>query len=54
MIVEKLGRNRSTIGRELKRNYGEGAWRYEHTRAQKLADKRRQELKVAKRPWKGV
>ena len=40
-IAEELGQSRSTIGRELKRNYGEGARYYEHMRAQKLSEKRR-------------
>ena len=31
-IAEGLGRSVSTIGRELKRNYGYGAWSYEHNR----------------------
>ena len=38
-IAEELGSSVSTIGWELKRNYGEGARSYEHERAQNLADK---------------
>ena len=47
-IAEALGRSRSTIGRELKRNYGYGARCYEHERAQKISDKRRKDSKVPK------
>ena len=53
-IAEELGRSRSTIGRELKRNYGYGARHYEHERAQKLANKRRKDSNVSKiseRTW---
>ena len=47
-IAEGLGRSVSTIGRELKRNYGYGAWNYEHKRVQKLANKRRKDSKGLK------
>ena len=47
-IAEELGRSRSTIGLELKWNYGEGTLSYEHERAQKLADKCRKRSKVSK------
>ena len=47
-ISEELGESASTIGRELKRNYGEGARYYEHMQAQKLANKRRKGSKVLK------
>ena len=53
-IAEELWRSRSTIGRELKRNYGEGTRSYEHERAQKLADKRRKGskvLKISEKTW---
>ena len=56
-IAEELGRSRSTIGRELKRNYGYGARCYEHERAQKLSDKWRKESKgpkIRKRTWQKV
>ena len=46
-IAEDLGRSISTIGRELKRNWGYGARWYKHERAQELNDKRR---KVSKSP----
>ena len=53
-IAEELGRSASTIGRELKRNYGYGARHYEHERAQKLANKRRKESKgpkISEKTW---
>ena len=53
-IAEELGSSVSTIGWELKRNYGEGARSYEHERAQKLADKRRKGskvLKISEKTW---
>ena len=56
-IAEELGRNRSTIGRELKRNYGYGARHYEHERAQKLANKRRKGSKgprIREKVWQKV
>lgn len=56
-IAEELGQSRSTIGRELKRNYGEGARHYEHMRAQKLADKRRKDSKeprITEKTWEKV
>ena len=40
-ITWRLGRSVSTIGRELKRNYGYGARSYDSERAQKLAKQRR-------------
>ncbi len=57
IIAEVLGRARSTIGWELKRNYGNGARCYDHVRAQKLADKQRKESKVSKiseKTWQNV
>ena len=57
MIAEEFGQSRNTIGRELKRNYGEGAWYYEYMRAQKLADKRRKDSKkprIIERIWEKV
>ena len=56
-IAEELGRSASTIGRELKRNYGYGARHYEHERAQKLSDKRRKESKgpkISEKTWQKV
>ena len=56
-IAEELGRSASTIGRELKRNYGYGARHYEHERAQKLANKRRKESKgpkISEKTWEKV
>ena len=53
-IAEELGRSASTIGRELKRNYGYGSRCYEHERAQKLANKRRKESKgpkISEKTW---
>ena len=44
-IAWKLGRSVSTIGRELKRNYGYGARSYDSERAQKLEKQRRQNSK---------
>ena len=45
-IAEILGRPISTIGRELKRNWGYGARWYKHERAQELTDERRKASKV--------
>ena len=56
-IAEERGRSVSTIGRELKRNYGYGARHYEHERAQKLANKRRKESKgpkISEKTWEKV
>ena len=39
-IAEELGRSKSTIGRELKRNWRYGARGYKHERAQELSDER--------------
>ena len=47
-IAEELGRSQSMIWRESKQNYGDEALCYEHSRAQKLADKLRKESKVSK------
>ncbi len=44
-IAEELGRSRSTIGRELERNWGYGARWYKHDRAQELADEQRKASK---------
>ena len=57
-LAEELVRSASTIGLELKGNYGYGARCYKHERAQKLADKSRKESKRAenqqKNLWNGV
>ena len=53
-IAEALVRSASTIGLELKRNYGEGARSYEHERAQKLTDKPRKDSngpKISEKTW---
>ena len=47
-IAAILKRSVSTIGRELKRNYGYGARSYDGERAQELAEQRR---KDSKEPW---
>ena len=57
MIAAILKRSVSTIGRELKRNYGYSARSYNSERAQELADKRRQdskEARISKKIWKKV
>ena len=56
-IAWKLGRSVSTIGRELKRNYGYGARSYDSERAQKLAKQRRQDSKepqISEKIWEEV
>ncbi len=57
IIAEELERNRSTIGRELKRNYGNGARCYEHVRTQKLSNRHRKGSngpKISERTWESV
>ena len=56
-IAWKLGRSVSTIGRELKRNYGYGARSYDSERARKLAKQRRQDSKeprISEKIWEEV
>ncbi len=56
-IAEELGRSRSTIGRELKRNCGYGARSYKHDRGQELADERRKTSKsprISEKTWQKV
>ena len=56
-IAEELGRSISTIGRELKRNWGYGARWYKHDRAQEFADERRKASKsprISEKTWKVV
>ena len=56
-IAWELGRSTSTIGRELKRNYGHGAWWYNCERAQRLSEERRKNSKVpriSEKTWKNV
>ena len=56
-IAKALGRSVSTIGRELERNYGYGARSYDSERAQKLANKRRQDSKeprISEKIWAEV
>ena len=56
-IAWRLGRSVSTIGRELKRNYGYGARSYDSERAQKLAKQRRQDSKeprISEKIWEEV
>ena len=56
-IAEILGRPISTIGRELKRNWGYGARWYKHERAQELSDGRRKASKVpriSEKTWRKV
>ncbi len=56
-IAWELGRSTSTIGRELKRNYGHGAWWYNCERAQRLSEERRKNSKVpriSEKIWKEV
>ena len=56
-IAEVLDRSKSTIGRELKRNWGYGARWYKHERAQEFADERRKASKsplISEPPWQKV
>ena len=56
-IAEVLGRSKSTTGRELERNYGYGARDYDSERAQKLANKHRQDSKeswISEKIWAEV
>ena len=56
-IAEELGRSKSTIGRELKRNCGYGARWYKHERAQELNDERRKTSKsprISEKIWRKV
>ena len=56
-IAKILGRPISTIGRELKRNWGYGARWYKHERAQELSDERRKASKVpriSEKTWRKV
>ena len=56
-IAKALERSVSTIGRELKRNYGYGARVYDGERAQKLAEQRRQDSKepqISEKIWEAV
>ena len=56
-IAEDLGRSISTIGRELKRNWGYGARWYKHERAQELNDERRKASKsplISAKTWQKV
>ena len=56
-IAEELGRSISTIGRELKRNWGYGARWYKHERAQELNDERRKASKsplISEKTWEVV
>ena len=56
-IAWRLGCSASTIGRELKRNYGYSARSYDSERAQKLAKQRRQDSKepqISEKIWEEV
>ena len=56
-IAAILGRSTSTIGRELKRNYGYGARSYDSERAQKLSEQRRKDSKgprISEKIWAEV
>ena len=56
-IAEELERSISTIGRELKRNWGYGARWYKHERAQEFADERRKASKsplISAKTWEVV
>ena len=56
-IAEELGRSASTIGRELKRNFGYSTRCYDQRQAQKLAAKCRKELKrpkISEKTWEKV
>ncbi len=56
-IAWELGRSTSTIGRELKRNYGYEAWWYNCERAQWLSEERRRNSKVPRideKTWEEV
>ena len=56
-IAAILKRSASTIGRELKRNYGYGARSYNSERAQELAKQRRQDSKesrISEKIWEKV
>ena len=53
-IAELLGRSKSTIGRELKRNYGYGARSYDSERAQELVEQRQIDSKeplISEKIW---
>ena len=56
-IAEELGRSKSTIGRELKRNWVYGARGYKHERAQELTETRRKDSKsprISEKIWQKV
>ena len=56
-IAAIIGVSVSTIGRELKRNCGDGSRCYDCERAQKLSEKRRKdskEPKISEKTWKKV
>ena len=56
-IAEELGRSKSTIGRELKRNWVYGARGYKHERAQELTETRRKCSKsprISEKTWQKV
>ena len=56
-IAALLRRSASTIGRELKRNYGYGARSYNSERAQELAEQRRKDSKesqISEKIWAEV
>ena len=56
-IAEELRRSKSTIGRELKRNWVYGARGYKHERAQELSDERRKGSKsprISEKTWQKV
>ena len=56
-IAEELGRSISTIGRELKRNWGYGAREDKHERAQELTETRRKDSKsprISEKTWQNV
>ena len=56
-IAAIIGVSKSTIGRELKRNYGYRARSYNGERAQELAEQRRQDSKgpkISEKTWQKV
>ena len=56
-IAAIIGVSKSTIGRELKRNYGYRARSYNGERAQELAEQRRQDSKgpkISEKTWRKV